>query len=131
MKDQKLTQKQLRFIEAYNGNGTEAARLAGYSGDENALGVIAHTLLRNTKIKAEIDKREQKTLKKLIATREERQKFWTEVMKAQHQDMKDRLRASELLGKSEADFVEKVEHSGKLTLAELVAGSYRNEKKEK
>lgn len=126
-----LTTRQRRFIEVYNGNATEAARIAGYEGDDNTLGVTGHELLRNPKIKAEIDKREEANLKSLIATREERQKFWTEVMKAQEQDMKDRLRASELLGKSEADFVEKVEHSGKLTLAELVAGSYRNEKKEK
>ena len=30
------------------------------------------------------------------------------------EDMKNRLRASELLGKSQADFIEKVEHSGTL-----------------
>ena len=47
-----------------------------------------------------------------IATRVQRQQFWTEVMKNPEASLADRLRASELLGKSEADFVAKVQHEG-------------------
>ena len=40
-----LTIKQKRFVDAYTGpargNGTEAARLAGYAGSEKTLGVVA------------------------------------------------------------------------------------------
>lgn len=43
----------------------------------------------------------------------------------------DKTKALELLGKHLKLFTDKIEHSGKITLAELVAGSYRNEKKEK
>ena len=48
----------------------------------------------------------------LIANRVQRQQFWTEVMKNPEASLADRLRASELLGKSEADFVAKVQHEG-------------------
>lgn len=60
MSGPKLTGKQRAFINAYlaNGfNGTEAARTAGYSGNDNTLGVVAHGNLRNPKIAAVIEKR--------------------------------------------------------------------------
>ena len=37
---QKFTLKQLRFIQFYNGNGTEAARLAGYKGKASTLAMV-------------------------------------------------------------------------------------------
>ena len=89
------------------GNATEAARLAGYSGGENALAVAGARMLRNTKIAQalnEIAKNDP-----LIATREDRQRFWTEVMYNEEVETKDRLRASEILGKSQGDFIERVE----------------------
>lgn len=51
-----LTPKQKLFIKFYLqvNNGTEAARLAGYAGDDNVLGVCAYDLLRNPKIRAEL-----------------------------------------------------------------------------
>jgi len=54
----RLTGKQRAFVDHWFGkaqfNGTEAARLAGYQGDENTLAVAASRLLRNDKIKTEI-----------------------------------------------------------------------------
>ena len=105
----KFTPKQQSFINSYNGNGTEAARLAGYKGSETALGVTAYELLRNPKIVDAIDKRNAKPITRHIATREERQAFWTEVMLDQEQRMSDRLKAAELLGRSNADFIERIE----------------------
>lgn len=55
-----LTGKQRAWLEAYisNGyNGTAAARSAGYNGDDRTLAVIAYDNIRNTNIKAELDKR--------------------------------------------------------------------------
>lgn len=54
-----LTGLQRAFIEEWfkDFNGTQAARRAGYSGDENALAVRASELLRNRKVAAEIEKR--------------------------------------------------------------------------
>ena len=41
--------------------------------------------------------------------------------------LSDRIRALELLGKHQAAFTDKVEHSGKVTLEDLVCGSYEKE----
>jgi phage terminase small subunit len=53
MKDE-LTQKQRLFVEAFigpaNGNAREAARMAGYSGDDNALSQRGFELVHNPKI---------------------------------------------------------------------------------
>jgi phage terminase small subunit len=105
-----LTFKQQQFVELFNGNGTDTARRAGYSGSEDALGKTAYDLLRNPKIRKLIDARTQKKTSNIIATREERQSFWTETMKNPSVDMRDRLKASELLGKSQADFTESIDH---------------------
>lgn len=40
-------------------------------------------------------------------------------------DYRDRLKASELLGRSEADFAEKLHVVGRLTLEELVVSSMK------
>jgi hypothetical protein len=47
-----LTGRQKRFADAYfvHGNGTRAAREAGYSGDDDDLGAAASRYLRNPKI---------------------------------------------------------------------------------
>jgi phage terminase small subunit len=59
--EKKLTGKQKKFADFYLGeanlNGTKAARLAGYEGNDNVLAVTAFRLLRNAKISAYIDER--------------------------------------------------------------------------
>ena len=107
-----LTPRQAKFALIYDGNGTDAARKAGYRGSEDVLGKTAHDLLRNPKVKKAIESRQTKETAPLIASREERQKFWTTTMNSKKTSMKDRLKASELLGRSEADFVEKHAHFG-------------------
>jgi phage terminase small subunit len=109
---ERLTPKQRKFIEAYTGNATEAARIAGYQGDDNVLGVTGYDLLRNPKIAQAIAEREERAITGLIASREDRQAFWTHVMNDPAVDMKERLKAAELLGKSQADFIDRHEHSG-------------------
>ena len=120
-----LTEKQRKFIAAYNGNGVEAARAAGYDGDYNALGVTANRLLKNAKIRAAIDQRINKDTKHVIASREERQAFWTQVLLNQEEEMRNRLKASELLGKSQADFTEKIDLQGKVSLETLIVESLK------
>jgi len=57
----RLTGKQRAFVNFWFGqanfNGTEAARLAGYAGNDNALAVRASETLRNRKVQAEIERR--------------------------------------------------------------------------
>lgn len=111
-KVQKLTFKQQKFVEFYKGNGTEAARLAGYKGNDVTLGAVGTENLKKPLVAEAIKKRNMKTDKSLIATREDRQKFWSEVMQSGDIKMAERLKASELLGKSEIDFTEKHQISG-------------------
>ena len=103
----KLTQKRKAFVEAYAGNATQAALSAGYS--PKTAHVIGHELLKKPEIQEAIQKRTGARLNSLIADREERQSFWTEVMRDEFKDMKDRLKASELLARSEGDFLERIE----------------------
>ena len=70
-------------------------------------------VLANVVLKQAIEVKLAEIKAKSIATREQRQQFWTEVYGNDRVNMSDRLRASELLGKSEADFVEVVEQKGK------------------
>ena len=112
MSEKKLNARQLKFVECYNGNATEAARQAGYKGSDNVLGVTGHDLLRIPKIAELIRERDQHKSEKLIATREQRQKFWTQVMEDDQVEFRDRLSASKLLGLSQGDFVTKTEISG-------------------
>ncbi len=55
----RLTNKQRRFVNFYLElwNGTEAASRAGYEGDRNVLAATASRLLRNVKVRTEIEKR--------------------------------------------------------------------------
>ena len=105
-----LTPRQQAFVDAYAGNATEAAIAAGYS--RQTARAQGSRLLTNADIREAIEARRSKSSERLIATREDRQRFWTEVLRDVGSEMRDRLKASELLGKSEADFTEKVEHSG-------------------
>ena len=100
-----LTVKQQRFVEAYSGNATQAMIAAGYS--ERSAASNVDKILKNTEIQAAIQNREKERNSAAIATREERQTFWTSVLRDPETELRDRLRASELLGKSEGDFLEK------------------------
>lgn len=110
----RLTPKQARFVAEYlkDCNATQAAVRSGYS--KNTAESQGSRLLRNARVCSAVAEGQARHLSSAIATREERQKFWTEVMAGRGDDvqMRDRLKASELLGKSEADFTEKVQHSG-------------------
>ncbi|MFH1858384.1 MAG: terminase small subunit [Candidatus Omnitrophota bacterium] len=119
-----LTVMQQRFVDYYDGNGTQAAKKAGYKnprqmGSEN---------LSKPDIKHALKTREDRRRNGHIADREERQAFWTKILRGKETQpavvgtdgegnsivteippkMTDRLKASELLGKSEADFTDKL-----------------------
>lgn len=112
MKGKSLSPMQQRFVDLYSGNATEAAIRAGYS--EKTAYSMGNRLLKKVEIIKAIKARESKELKPFIATRQDRQKFWTNVMNNPVEDMKNRLKASELLGKSEADFTEKIQATGNM-----------------
>lgn len=103
-----LTIKQQRFIEAFNGNATAAARAAGYRHPDR----IGSRLMTRPEIKSAILSREAAFTDETIATRAERQQFWSAVMRDDSVKLQDRLRASELLAKSEGDFLDRHELTG-------------------
>lgn len=110
----KLTPKQKAFTEHYasnNGNGTQAAIAAGYSektaqqiGTENLLKLVVVEYLA-TLTKNATDNR--------VMTAVERQSFLTDVVRGLIKDgensakLGDKIRACELLGKMQGDFIEK------------------------
>ena len=106
-----LSVKQRRFIEAYEGNATAAAIAAGYS-PKNARNTGAR-MLTKANIRAALRDREEERSALIIATREERQAFWTEIMRDENTMIMAKLKASELLAKSEGDFLDRHELTGK------------------
>ncbi len=106
-----LTVKQKRFVELYDGNATEAAVKAGYS--QKYANRIAAQLMDNEKIVERIRARESERDAAEIMTREQRKIFWTAIARDSSQSIRDRLRASELLAKSEGDFIDRKQITGK------------------
>lgn len=115
-----LNQRQRAFAEIYDGNATEAARQAGYKGTRHSLEVTGSQLLRKPEVQAAIRSRTAGVSIARIATREERQAFWTRTLLDSSARMPDRLKASELLGRSQADFVDRLEHSVDASLEALL-----------
>ena len=107
-----LSELERKFVEAHaknGGNVLDAARSAGYKSPHPT----GHRVAKRAKVVRAMEKLRESTTNTEIATREERQSFWSKVMNSGDQSMSDRLRASELLGKSQADFVDRKELTGK------------------
>lgn len=108
----KLTAKQQAWIDYYKQGhtATEAARLAGYRG--NNLNRIGSENL--SKLDSYIKDRDAVLEAPRIADMAEINAFWTDIMRSEEQDPKDRLKASELRARAAGGFVEKVQVSGSL-----------------
>ncbi len=105
-KVQGLTSKQQKFVDYYKGDATAAAVYAGYS-KKTARDIGCENMKKPRIIKA-IRDREAEPRKKTIATRHKRQEFWSLTMDDKEIEIQHRLKASELLGKSEADFTDRI-----------------------
>lgn len=98
-----FTKAEKRFIDAYNGNMRESADAAGISHVE-----AVRMMARNPYVKVAIKTRECREHRgSFIMDRMARQEMLTEVATNPNVNMRDRLRAIELLGKSEGDFIDK------------------------
>ena len=120
-----MTHRQELFMQEYltSLNATQSAIRAGYS--PKTAYSQGQRLLKNVEVLQAINKVMNERKSALIATREQRQEFWTAVMNDCDTAMKDRLKASELLGKSEGDFTDKVQANiSGMTLADLVMEEY-------
>ena len=130
-----MTQKQKKFADEYiiSGNATESARKAGYS--ESTAGAIGHENLTKPKIREYIDKRLAEHEDEQIAKQDEILKFLTSVMRGELREeqlssgtgyavemstsIKDRIKASELLGKRHAMWTDRVEQTNKNITVEV------------
>ena len=125
-----LNPRQQKFVEAYlaTSNGTESARLAGYAGSDKALSVQAARLLGNARVREALDAR-MDSVKEAMGADEILAELadiaradWREFTQVRYGkdgqviaatlQLKDKIKALELLGKNRKLFVEKHEHSG-------------------
>lgn len=110
----KLTAKQRAWIDYYKQGktATEAARLAGYKPD-NAKVIGAQNL---TKLNQYISDRDELLDRDRVADMAEINAFWSDTMRDDTADIKDRLKASELRARSIGAFVERREIVGAQTI---------------
>jgi hypothetical protein len=103
-------------LELYDGNATKVAKILGVSVPL----VLKH--IQNPVMRFMLGERKPvMSIEGAIADREERAETLTMLMRNTQVDVKERLRALELLGKMNADYTDKVEVKGEITtLHELV-----------
>lgn len=142
-----LTPKHRLFIEAYAGDEIKAMRLAGFNGTDSYLRQQAEKLLKEPLILEAIHHRDffMDKSKKLKMDREDLQGFWTDIIKnndpylveefdpvtnvpkpKENLPIQARLKASEMLGKSDGMFVDKIDVSGNVTITDLVQQSLKS-----
>ncbi len=111
-----MTVKQKMFADEYikTGNAKQSYINAGYSARGNSAEANASRLLRNDKVLAYIKQRNQEIDKDTIADMTEVKEFWTNMLRNRAADPKDRLKASELIAKTNGAFLDRVEHSGSI-----------------
>ena len=101
-----MTPKQQKFCEFYaaNGNGTQSAKLAGYS--EKTARQISEENLKKPAITDYLAKLTKTDTNNRIMDAMERQTFLSDVVRSDEK-IGDRIRACELLGRMQGDFIEK------------------------
>ena len=119
-----LTERERRFIELYmgrcRGNATQAAVEAGYA--KRSAASIASENLKKPKIRRAIEQRIKRDPK--VKDRVKLQEFWSSVVDGEGHwilaRLRDRLKASELLGRSHAMFTDRHEVEAGDNLLELL-----------
>lgn len=101
-----MNERRKRFCEFYVGecvgNVVQSALNAGYS--NSYANHLAYKLLENIEIKNYIKELSAKDTQSRIATAEDIQAFWSDILRDTEEQTKNRLRASELLAKSKGLF---------------------------
>ena len=101
-----MNERQKRFCQYYVGecvgNVVQSALKAGYS--NSYANHLAYKLLENIEIKNYIKELSKDGESKRIATAEDVQAFWTDILNNPEEQTKNRLRASELLAKVQGLF---------------------------
>lgn len=108
-----LSERERRFVDAFmgpaRGNATEAARLAGYA--KGSAHVTASRMLRKAKVRTAIEARVKAD--PLLLEKDAVQRFWSAIVDGRGTyvllKMRDRLKASELLVRSQGGFSDKLQ----------------------
>lgn len=134
----RLTDKQRKFVEEFNGNAAKAAIAAGYKNPHVAAAqILRMDIVREAiKMRAELEEKalqeftKEEVKKRRVLTRLELQEFWSLTVLDESKDMKHRLRAAEALAKSKAMFIDRVDVTSKgKSLGELIIESLKSAKK--
>ncbi|MEC5422113.1 terminase small subunit [Virgibacillus sp. C22-A2] len=122
-----MNEKQRRFADYYieTGNITESAVRAGYS--KNYANAQGYKLLDNVGIRKYIEERNKQLESQRIANMTEVKEFWTNTIRDEELDYKDRLKASEYIAKTNAAFIDRTEQTGDMSININVKGSKGNE----
>lgn len=114
-----LTPKQKMFADEYilTGNATQSY-LKAYKCGIKAAESSSSEILRNPKVKEYIKYVNEKLEDDKIANMKEVKEFWTETLRNEYVERKDRLKASEYIAKTNAAFVEKVQHTAEIVIFE-------------
>lgn len=108
-----LSQQHRDFVVAFAENGgmaTEAAIQAGYP--EQRAAQIGYKLLKKPEIQRALQSLFQDSWDIRVAKVVEAQAFLTAVMRDEQQSMRHRLKAAEMIIKSQGGFIDKVQHVG-------------------
>lgn len=112
-----LTEQQKRFADFFveSGNASDAYIKAGYKvKNADVAKVNASRLLTNANVIKYIVERNKQLENDRIADMAEVKEFWSNTMRDVGAEVKDRLKASEYIAKTNAAFVDRHEHSGEL-----------------
>ena len=130
-----LTKTQQMFVNSYSGDILATMKALGYSGTDNQLHNKGHALLNTPAVQEALRSRYTYTVeqKKNIADRDDLMQWWTGLMKnrddhnphAENIPLKERLKASEYLGKAHILFGEKKEIDLKQSITNIIEGAYK------
>lgn len=107
----KLTPKQKKFADEYikTGNATNSYMTA-YGAKVKCAEANSSRLIRDAKVSEYIEQRNKQLDKTTIADMQEIKEFWTKICREEKDvDIKDRLKASEYIAKTNAAFIDRQE----------------------
>lgn len=115
----KLTPKQAAFVDAYcgaaRGNATEAARMAGYRGNDNTLRAVGGENLLKPAVALAVKERADRVASSRIMTIEQMQEMLTQIAaRNAEEDPQVAINAVKELGKMQGAYIDRqqVEHRG-------------------